>query len=220
MGRYVQQSALIALVDAKTSDSPDDQAVLEFGELLKGRADPVRKAVAVKWSCVLRGGSAAILPGAAGAAILLAEGWQQAECPVLAAYQKPQEIEALRTLTRIYTLPSERSRLEALRALVNDPNPLFRDQLFDDLRQMREPANFQIVLDLFDAVDTAGRRNVVQLLEAIGDIRGVPILLRALTSPDPSLRVSAEATLSTYFRGAPGVDEALRQAGRNVPRGT
>ena len=100
---------------------------------------------------------------------------------------------------------------------MNDPNPLFRDQLFDDLKLMREPANFGIILDLFDVVDAAGRRTIVQLLEAIGDIRGVPILLEALASPDPSLRGSAEATLSTYFRGAPGVDEALRRAARNAP---
>jgi HEAT repeat protein len=216
MGRSIEHSTIIALADAKTSTTPGYQSILELHEVLKGRAAPSERTIAIKWDCLESGPF--IPPDSKGVAILLAEGWQRAECPLLEAYQKPPEIAALRSLLRIYTLPSERNRLEALRALVNDPNPLFRVQLFDDLKQMQEPANFQIVLDLFDAVDEAARRDVVQVLGVIGDIRGVPTLLKALTSPDPMLREPAEAILSAEFRGAPGVDEALRQARRRSPQ--
>jgi HEAT repeat protein len=217
MGRYIQQAAVIAVADAKESGSPDVQAVLELREILKGGIGSSTSTIAIRWSCIFKDG-VSIPPGSTRVAVLLAPRWQQADCPLLAAYRQPQEIAAVRELTPIYALASERSRLEALRALANDPNPLYRVQLFDDLRQMLEPANFPIVLDLFDALDIAGQRAVVQLLEAIGDLRGVPTLLKALTSSDPLLRASAEQTLSIHFRGAPGVDEALRHARRDVAR--
>src|SRR6185295_10853210 len=192
MGRSIEHSAVIALADAKTGTTTGYQSVLELREILKGRVGPSERTIATKWDC-LEGGPPVIPPGSKGVAVLLAEGWQRAGCPLMEAYQKPAEVAALRSLIRIYALPSERGRLEALRALLHDPNPLFRDQLFDDLKQMREPANFQIILDLLDAVDPDGRRSLVQTLGMIGDIRGVPTLLKALTSADPMLRESAAA---------------------------
>jgi HEAT repeat protein len=214
IGSYIQQSAVIALVDAKKSGSPDYQAVLEFREFLKGRAGPSERTISVKWGCIHEG--IYVQPDSDGVAVLLPEGWQHIECPLLAVYQKPNDVAALRTLVGIYAVPSERSRLEALRALVNNPNPLFGDQFFHDLSQMREPVNFQIILDLFDTLNIAGQRRVVKILEGIGDIRGVPTLLKALKSPETSLQVDAAETLSTYFRGAPRVNEALPKVRKNV----
>jgi len=208
MGQYIQQSAAIALVDTKKGPPPKFDTILEFREFLKGPMNTTQRTASVALKCVMLE-APYVPPDTTGVAVLLAEGWDQSQCPLLEAYQKPEEIAALRTLVEIYTLSSEHDRLEALRALVNDPNRLFRAQLFDDLGQMREPANFQIILDLYDSLDVADQSDVIDLLKDIGDIRAVPTLLKALQSPSSALRENAASVLENTFRGGPGVDDAL-----------
>jgi HEAT repeat protein len=219
MGSYIRQSGVIVLADVKEAVSSDDQARYEFREFLKGRAGIFgKKSLAIRSTCAFREDAAFARPGSTGVAVLLPERWQETECPILALYTKPEEIAALRRLIPIYSLHSERAQLEALSALMNDPNPLYSEQLFYEFNQMRDPANFPLVLDLFDRVDTVRKREVVEILKNIGDLRGVPTLLRAVQSSDSSLRSEAGWALRWHFRGAPGVDDALSKFIADTPR--
>jgi HEAT repeat protein len=127
---------------------------------------------------------------------------------VLEVYTAPADLADLRALVKLYALGSERARLDALRARLDDGNPRYREQLFDDLRNMREPGNYPVVTGLYPDLDKAGRLRLIDLIGYIGDTRGVPVLLRALEGNDTDLAGAARAQL-TYFRGAPGAQESL-----------
>jgi hypothetical protein len=89
-------------------------------------------------------------PEAQGVAVLLAPeaGAESKANPsrVLEVFTKPEQIEALRAMVRIVALPSEKQRLLELRE--RSGSPIFRAQFPADLRDLREPANFSLLLDL------------------------------------------------------------------------
>jgi len=219
IGEYVDLSAAIAMAEVKKSDSGGCQSVLELGEFLKGKAPASKRSLCgpPAMRCYPPGfrdcamGYIQVPPDSGRVVALLWSGWESKACPFVEVYWGAQEIAAVRAFVKIYALPSERRRLEELRALGDDPNPRFRQELFAAFERMRNPANFPIILDLFGKLDPAGQTSVVEVLESIGDVRGVPTLLKALNSPDSRVSLAAARVLEAQFRWFPGVEEALRK---------
>jgi hypothetical protein len=86
---------------------------------------------------------------------------------------------------------------------MSDANPLFGKQLFHDLAQMREASNFSVLIGLFGGGDEATQREVIKLIGAIGDRRGVPTLIAALDSPHRWVAVEAAHALHSRFAARP-----------------
>ena len=216
IGGYINQSAAIAVAQAKKSESADCQSVLELGEFLKGQAAPIGRGLCVPKYCAREAAFCGrdfirVPPDSGQVVAFLRKGWENAPCPLLDVFRDPREIAAVRAIVKVNSLPTERARLEALRALAYGPNPLFRQELFPALKSMGDPANFPLVTDLFDKLDAAGQAEVVGILEWIGDPRGIPTLIKALHSPDKRVRLGAVQALANHFRGFPGVEEPLRK---------
>jgi HEAT repeat protein len=210
MGNAVRAAQLIAIADTTPSQEAPYSTVLTLREIIKGDADQRGQSLLIKPG--LSSAAVWVPREAKSIAVLLGKEWQSNPHPVLEVYQKPQEIEALRVFVRVYDLPTERARLEALRERRNDKNTLFRQQLLRDLGEMRQKENFPILTALFTGGDEALQRAVIDLIGSIGDVRGVPTLIAALESPHHWVAVEASTKLRFYFPGAPGVTEAFRRA--------
>jgi HEAT repeat protein len=111
-----------------------------------------------------------------------------------------READAVRALLRVQKLRGERERLIAVRDLMlraKEPQ-LYREQLVADFREMREPANLQLVIDLLGRGDRATKLAMIDVLAFIGDVRAVPALRRAL---DSEVGEFARGALQTHFPG-------------------
>ena len=211
MGEYVRAAELIAI--ANTEPGPRGLGtVAHFQEVLKGDAGK-----GGAWgSPLVQQASTPCDPyvprQAKGVALLFAPGWRaDPRGSLLATYQKPDEVNLLREMVKIYGLPTERERLLGIWRRYGS-SPLYKTQLFVDLEQMREPASFPVITDIFPKLDAPGRRRLVNLMGHMGDPRGLATLLAALESPDERVGRAAATTLVRQFPGCPGVTDALRKA--------
>ena len=212
MGHYIRQADLIAIADTQRGGAPAYETVVSIREVLKGDAKLAGQTIVLTMGP--RSTADAFVPAESkGIALLLKPGWPEAkEWPVLEAYQKPQEIQALRALVKICTMANERERLLALRATLAEANPVCQEELFAQLRDMRDPANFDLITGLYPSLDPANQDKLVTLIGEIGDLRGVPTLIQAVASPDPKVSAAAVGKLRWNFPGAPGVAEAFEKA--------
>jgi len=212
MGYYVRQAALILVVDTARGGERGFDTVLSVREVIRGDT---------KWdnqTIVLQQGprstaDARVPTPSEGVAVLLPKGWQKSErWPVLEAYQKPHEIEALRILVKVLPIPDERQRLLALRKLFATGNPVLQEQLIEDFRNMQDPKNLDLITAWCSSTEPATQRKLVDLLAHMGDLRCVPTLIEAMLSSDQQLSQAAAHNLYWYFPGATGVTEAFEQA--------
>ncbi len=209
MGYYARQADSIIIADISQPHAPDFSFQLKIQEVLRGTGK-------VGEIIVLKDGEARyILPRAASAAVLLKKS-PEGKWQVLESYAKPEEIAALRKLLSIYALPAERERLLALQKAVSAAQdavkPLLQKQLVADLQAMREPDNFDLIAPSFALLNEPEQIALVQFLGAMNDTRGVSLLLEKLHSPMSAVARNAAHELVFDFPGAPGVDEALRDA--------
>jgi HEAT repeat protein len=212
MGYYVRQAGLIVVADTQKGGERGYDTVLSVKEVLQGDPKWLGKPI-VLHRLIMSTADAGVPVEAKGVAVLLQPKWQQAErWPVLEAYEKPHELEALRLLVKIYEKPDERKRLVALREVFAEGNPVLREQLFADFRDMKNPENFHLMTELYPSVDPANQRKLVDLLAGMGDLRGVPTLIQAMFSSDRELSAAAASRLYWTFPGAPGVTEAFEKA--------
>jgi HEAT repeat protein len=212
MGFYIRQTELIVIADTQMGGERGHDLVLSISEVVRG--DPAWAGQAVVLTSMLRSTADAGVPTPTkGLAVLLRPDWQATKrWPVLEVYQKPHEIEALRLLVKIDQKLGERQRLIALRDVFTEGNPVCREQLFADFRDMKDPDNFDLMTDFYPSLDSANQRTLVDLLGQIGDLRAVPTLIRAMSSPDEQLSATAALRLSSTFPGAPGITEAFEKA--------
>jgi HEAT repeat protein len=188
IGRAIEAAGVIAIADVAAM--PGQRVALTVREILKGAAP--RTVVIQRSFCPH-------LADGKGRAVLLTADWRSNSFPLVEVYTEPGQVARLRELVPLYRL-SERQRLDALRA-----DSRYREQLFDDLREMREPANYAVVTGMYPNLDTAGRLKLIELIGYIGDPRGVPVLLEALNSDSPELREAARGVLAFSFpEAAPG----------------
>jgi len=211
MGYYVRQAALILVVDTARGGERGFDTVLSVREVIRGDT---------KWdnqTIVLQQGprstaDARVPTPSEGVAVLLPKGWQKSErWPVLEAYQKPHEIEALRILVKVLPIPDERQRLLALRKLFATGNPVLQEQLIEDFRNMQDPKNLDLITAWCSSTEPATQRKLVDLLAHMGDLRCVPTLIEAMLSSDQQLSQAAAHNLYWYFPGATGVTEAFER---------
>lgn len=212
MGHYVRQAGLILVADTARGGERGFDTVLSVREVIRGDA---------KWgsqTIVLQQGprstaDARVPTPSEGVAVLLPKGWQKSEgWPVLEAYRKPHEIEALRILVKVLPIADERQRLMALRKLFATGNPVLQEQLIEDFRNMQAPENLDLITAWCSSTEPATQRKLVDLLAHMGDLRGVPTLIQAMLSSDQQLSQAAAHNLYWYFPGAPGVTDAFEQA--------
>lgn len=212
MGFYVHRAELIVIADTHRGGQRGYDTLLSIREVVQGDPQWAGKTVTLQ-ARISSSADARVPTPAEGIAVLLGPGWQQSErWPVVEAYQKPQEIETLRLLVKIYQKPDERQRLMALRKVFAEGNPVCREQLFADFREMKDPDNFDLITDFYPSLDSANQRKLVDLLGQIGDLRAVPTLIRAMSSADATLSATAASRLAWTFPGAPGVTEAFQQS--------
>jgi HEAT repeat protein len=213
MGHYIRQADLIVVADTRKGGPRGYDTLLKVSEVLQGDQELVGEVITLSARTIRSTADAHVPAEVKGVGVLLKAGWKDAQrWPVLEAYQKPHEIEALRMLVPVYKMRDERDRLVVLRTLFADGNPVCRQQLFADLEDMSDPAGLPLIAEWFASFEPEDQRRLVRLLGRMGDLRGVPTLIDAMASPDRYVGASAAVQLSWYFPGAPGVTEAFRRA--------
>ena len=208
MGDSIREAGLIAIADTAQAAAPLD-TVLTLREVLKGDRKLRGRRITLR---TVRASSADVyVPRpATGLAVLLAADWEKGERPVIEVYAQPEAIAALHVLVPVYERRAERDRLVALRDAALAHSGIVRDQFFNDAREMRDPANFPLLTELFPSLDEKGQRAAIGVLELIGDGRGVATLIEAMRSPREWVAIEAASALRFHFPGAPGVTEAFR----------
>lgn len=202
MGRYIESAGLIVIADAQVA-KPDGRLILTVREFLKGTAPG---------TITLKRLHCPYVPEGKGLALLLSPDWTSNDFPVIEVYTETAPIARLRELVPVYRQPSERQRLDLLKS-----DPRYREQLFDDLREMREPGNYVIATDLYPNLDKTGRLKLIELIGYIGDARGVPVLLQAMASDAVEIRDAARGALAFHFpEAAPAEVFDSHSAGENA----
>ena len=226
MGEYIREAGLIVIGNTQAPTAPDFSTAVTVTEVLQG--DPTLFGKTIVLPSIKSTAEARVPAPATDIAILLTADWEkQPNRPVLEAYSDPAQIAALRLLVADYGIPGERPQLLALRehalagppqknAPVNAPplalNALCLTQLFADLRRMRDPNNFDLLLDLYKDLAPADQTELVSLMGEMGDARAVSLLLKAMQSPDEKVGSAAAHELRWHFPGAPGVTDAFESA--------
>ena len=211
MGDYVREAELIVVANTRKGGKRGFDTIASVTEVVKG--DPKAAGTAIVLGMTMSTADVRVPVPATNVTILLRKDWrEQEQWPVLEAYTKPKETDAVRTLVGICRLPSERQQLLALRENALAGNAYHLAQLLADLRNMREPGNFDIMIALYDALAPAGQAKLVEIMARTGDPRAVPPLLKAMRSSDREVRTTAARRLSWDFPGAPGVTEAFENA--------
>ncbi len=210
MGYYIREAELIVIAD--THKGNNFEIVLLIREVIKGDANLADQTIEIqrqRWSSA----DARIPLDAKNVVIMLRPGWKEAKnWPVLEAYSEADELEAAHILVPICMIEDERSRLLALRATLANGNAICRKELFAQLRAMREAGNFDLITDLYPALEPTNQVTLIELVGDIGDPRGLPILITATASPDKEVSRTAVDKLRWDFPGYPGVAEAMRDA--------
>ncbi len=210
VGSNVRSATLIVIADTQESDGQPGQVRLVFKEIIRGNAELKGQSHLLPRS--LSTGDVFVPRNAKDIAVLLGKDWAKAEhSPVVEVYARPEEIDAVRTLVRIYALPSERERILALWES-SEKSLILRKQLLEDLAGLREPANFPLIPEIYAKAAPDDQPQLVRLMAATGDSRAVPILIDAMRSPIPTVSSEAAWYLSQYFPGAPGVNAVFEQA--------
>jgi HEAT repeat protein len=214
VGYNVRSAEVIVMADTKESDQQRGQVLLRFKEIIKGDATLRGRSHLLPPS--LSTGDVFVPRSARDIAVLLGKGWATAErSPVVEVYAKPEEIDAVRMLVRIYALPSERGRILALWK-ASEEYPILHKQLMEDVACLHEPDNFSLLPEIYEKAEPDDQPQLVRLMAATGDSRAVPILIEAMRSPIPMVSSEAAWYLSHYFPGAPGVNAVFEQALKSV----
>lgn len=211
MAYYARQADLIAIIDITKPVAPDYTFKLKVREVLRGPAQ-VGDLIVIPSSRLV---SSFILPYANTSAAVLLKKDKNGQWEAIEAYGQPAQIDALREVIQIVALPTERQQLLAFQTVTKAapdlPKSMLQQELASAVGEMREPDNFDLIESSLPLVNENLRADLLKLLGTISDPRGVSVLLAAIQAPEPKVKVTAAQTVSHYFPGAPGVDEAMRR---------
>lgn len=225
-GESVGQSNLIVLGEYKTDGKISVQTVLKGNQSFVGKTislpEPIRM-----------GCRSAPVPTIKNAAVLLRlknDSSHDTESAI-AIFDTPDDISFLKYLVPIYSKKSEHNRLVALSKLFTeheafdakqferDPQPLFKKEFFWAIKQMREPANFELVKSLYlkPTLDSKDKLVLQEWFAETRDNRAIPILIDALKSKDSSLAQNAASNLIWYYP-CTATDAALTMIANSAPK--
>ncbi len=225
-GENVEQSNLIVLGEYKTDGKITVRSVLKGNQSWVGKTlslpEPIRM-----------GCRSAPVPTIKNAAVLLrlkTDSSKEIESAI-AIFDTPDEISCLKYLVPIYSDKSERNRLVALskffteheafdaKDFEGDPRPIFKKEFFWAIKQMRDPANFELVKSVYfkPSLDTKDRLVLQEWFAETRDNRAVPILIDTLNSKDSSLARSAASHLIWYYP-CPATDAAMSKIANSAPK--
>ena len=211
MGYYIREAELIVIGDTKKGENMLD-LIVSVREVVKGDKKFKGQELLISTGRIMSTADAWVPPDAKQVAVLFPPDWQQSErWPVLEAYKEPHELDALRVLVTILDIENERKRLNALEKVFFEGNPAIQEQFFTELASMRNPDNFNVLIKLYDKLDETHREKLIQQISSMYDLRGIPTLIRALSSSSKAVKIAAANGLYYNFPGAPAVAEAFEE---------
>lgn len=211
MGYYIREAELIVIGDTKKGENMLD-LIVSVNEVVKGDAELVGQDITISTGRIMSTADAWVPPDTKQVAILFPPNWRQSErWPVLEAYKEPHELDALRILVKILDIENERKRLNELEKVFFDGNPSIQEQFFTELSAMRNRDNFDILIELYEKLDETHQEKLIKQIDGMCDLRGVPTLIKALSSSSKAVRVAAVHGLYYNLPGASGVAEAFEK---------
>ncbi|HMX47197.1 MAG TPA: hypothetical protein PKC93_14680, partial [Candidatus Obscuribacter sp.] len=197
-GQNIEQAALIVL-----GDYGADGRVL-VRKVLKGDASLLGKPLTLPGPLTM-GCRMQPVPPLKNVMLLL-----RSDHSLVEIYDLPEPIGYVSVLVPIYGKTQERERLLALLSLYKNPgkvgttyNGEYKKEFLYVIRQMKEPANFEIVKNVYldEKVDAKDRLSLQEWLAETQDPRALPLLIGALDSHDKWLVNDAASKLICYFPG-------------------
>jgi HEAT repeat protein len=209
LGDYVREAAVIVIADTKRGGAYGGDTILTVTEVLKGA--PKLLGQEIVFGMELSTADARVPAPSKGLAVMLAADWQEKtnHWPVIEACNTPEQVAAVRVFIAVYGEATERQRLVALEARALAGDAVCLDQLLSDLRGMREPGNFDLMTDLYPKLQPKTQVQLVEIMANTGDLRVVPVLLRAMQSTNEEVSMRAASALRFHYPGARGVTEAF-----------
>ncbi len=204
-GACIQKASIIVRGEYKTDGT------VRVKEVLQGGADLTGKTLRLSQQLTM-GCRAQPVPNISDV-ILMLDRSKNAEYHPVEIYDTPDQFAFLRILIPIYKMSSEQSRLKALTELFlappagvsfeSDPKATFKKEFLWAISEMREPANFNIVKQLYlnDHISNADKLSLQQWIGLTRDARAASILTEALKSKDLALVNDAASQLLYYYSG-------------------
>ena len=197
-GQNIEQAALIVL-----GDYGADGRVL-VRKVLKGDASLLGKPLTLPGPLTM-GCRMQPVPPLKNVMLLL-----RSDHSLVEIYDLPEPIGYVSVLVPIYGKTQERERLLALLSLYKNHgkvgttyNGEYKKEFLYAIRQMKEPANFEIVKNVYldEKVDAKDRLSLQEWLAETQDPQALPLLIGALDSHDKWLVNDAASKLICYFPG-------------------
>jgi len=209
LGDYVREASVIVIADTKRGGAYGGDTILTVTEVLKG--EPKLLGQEIVFGMARLTADPFVPVPSKGLAVMLAADWQEKtnHWPVIEACNTPEQVAAVRVFLAVYGEATERQRLVALQARALAGDAVCLEQLLSDLRGMREPGNFDLMTDLYPKLQSKTQVQLVEIMANTGDLRVVPVLLRAMQSTNEEVSIRAASAMRFHYPGARGVTAAF-----------
>jgi hypothetical protein len=223
-GESIEQADLIVSAEYQENGSVLVKQVLKGDRSWSGKT--IKLASAIKMGCRQQP-----VPSIKNAAVLLRDNGKR-EFSAVEIYDTPDQIAFLYCFIPIYannSATTEKTKFALLRNLFTNPNSnatafeadptaTFKKEFLSALGTMRQPANFDLVKELYLRPDLSAKDklSLQEWMANTGDKRVLPILYTALKSKDKFVSSDAISRL-TYSYSSPTTDKAIAEAYNSLP---
>lgn len=223
-GESIEQADLIVSAEYQENGSVLVKQVLKGDKSWSGKT--IKLVSAIKMGCRQQP-----VPSIKNAAVLLRENGKK-EFSVVEIYDTPDQIAFLHCFIPIYANNSpttEKTKFALLSKLFTNPNSnatafetdptaTFKKEFLSALGTMRQPANFDLVKELYLRPDLSAKDklSLQEWMANTGDKRVLPLLYSALRSKDKFVSSDAISRL-TYNYSSPATDKAIAEAYNSLP---
>jgi len=210
MGEYINYAELIVIGE---TIEIDDQPYIKVRKVLKGDKNFNKTNIALfnnKGSIRAMGRIPAPTHNK-NVAIFLNKDWQKkyTSLMIMKTYKGKKNIKSLLKMYKTLTIEDETKRLNAIKKEMLKGKEHFIKQFYEEVKQMSNPDNFDILIDVYNKTDTENKIKIIDVFENINDISAVPLLIKALSSKSKEIRENAAHALYFYFPGATGLLKAF-----------